>query len=281
MNNLYKLLTLILLSITSVCHAKEKTIGLQLYSLRDDIKSLGIEKVLDEVAKMGYRTVEIAGYADGLIYGLEPAEFKRLATAKGLKVTSSHVRGIFTDDPQADIDHWVKAIKCHAILGVDYIVAPTLPWFNKTEYSEADITKMVDYFNKIGRLAAESGMVFCFHNHDHAFNIKVGEKNLYTVMLERTEPQYVSMQLDVYWVNEANCDPLHYLKKYKGRFPLLHIKDDNVIGESEKINFEEIFKIAYKQKLKAFFVEVEQYKNNPMQDVKESFNYLNAAKFVR
>ena len=58
--------------------APSKHIGLQLYSLRDDIKDLGIQKVLEIVSKMGYVNLETAGYSDGKIYGLDPAEFKKI-----------------------------------------------------------------------------------------------------------------------------------------------------------------------------------------------------------
>lgn len=281
MKSCCKVLIFIFICFSSVCHAKEKTIGVQMYSLRDDIKTLGVEKVLDSVAEMGYKTIEIAGYADGLIYGFKPKEFKQLANAKGLKVTSSHMTGFFTDNPQADIDRWVDIIKDHSEIGVDYLVLSTLPWWGKAVYSEADVDKVVNYFNQIGEMARENGLTFCFHNHNHAFNIKVGEKNLYTILLERTDPKYVAMQMDVYWVDEAGYDPIDYLERYKGRFPLLHIKDENVIGDSGKLDFKKIFKAAYKQGMQAFFVEVEHYKNTPMQDVKESYEYLNNAKFVK
>ena len=35
-----------------------KTVGLQLYTLRDDIQKQGIEKILAEVSKLGYKKVE-------------------------------------------------------------------------------------------------------------------------------------------------------------------------------------------------------------------------------
>ena len=46
-----------------------KNIGLQLYSLRDMINKEGIQKVLEVVAKMGYKNLENANYDKGKIYG--------------------------------------------------------------------------------------------------------------------------------------------------------------------------------------------------------------------
>ena len=56
--------------------AAKKHIGLQLYSLRDDINDLGIQKVLEIVSKLGYVNLETAGVlqtnADGALALSEP-----------------------------------------------------------------------------------------------------------------------------------------------------------------------------------------------------------------
>ena len=35
----------------------------------------------------------------------------------------------------------------------------------------------------------------------------------------------IGIQLDLYWVARAGQDPVKYLTKYPGRFPVLHVKD--------------------------------------------------------
>ena len=52
-------------------------VGLQLYSVRDDMKTdpLG---TLKKLAAMGYKVVEHAGYSDRKFYGYTPAEFKKI-----------------------------------------------------------------------------------------------------------------------------------------------------------------------------------------------------------
>ena len=72
-----------------------------------------------------------------------------------------------------------------------------------------------------------------------------------------------------------------YLKKYAGRFPLLHIKDEHAIGSSGLTDFGPIFKAAYQQGLESYYVEVEEYIKTPMEEVEESFDYLNNAKYVK
>lgn len=100
-------------------------------------------------------------------------------------------------------------------------------------------------------------------------------------LLEHTDPEKVMFELDVYWASKGGVNPSAYIQKYAGRFPLLHIKDDNVIGASQTIDFEAIFNAAYKQGLEAYYVEIEANDIPPMECAEKSAEYLSAAKFVK
>ena len=69
----------------------QKEIGLQLYSIRNEIGQ-GLETALDAVAAAGYTFVEMAGYnaQDGTFYGLAGDAFTTLCNSKGLDVISSY-----------------------------------------------------------------------------------------------------------------------------------------------------------------------------------------------
>lgn len=54
-----------------------KQIGLQLYSLREDIKG-NVSGILKQVADIGFKKLEAANYADGEIYGYSPKEIKKM-----------------------------------------------------------------------------------------------------------------------------------------------------------------------------------------------------------
>ena len=266
---------------------ENKEIGLQLYSLRADIKTQGIEKVLSEVAQMGYNKLELAGYKNGLVYGMAPMQFKEMANKYDLEITSSHVVKKISIDPAADGAFWSMAIKTHADMGVKYIIMPILPLKNSYPFKEdnpitmKDVEATCSYFTKIGKMANEAGIKFGFHNHAHEHKIKVDGNPIFDLMLEKLDPKYVVFQMDVYWVKEGGYDPVDYLKKYAGRFPLLHIKDEQGVGGSGVTNFKPIFKAAYKQGMEAYYVEVEEYIGTPMEDVKQSYDFLNKAKYVK
>jgi sugar phosphate isomerase/epimerase len=88
--------------------------------------------------------------------------------------------------------------------------------------------------------------------------------------------------MDVYWVAQGGADPVAYLNKYAGRFPVLHIKDAEIIGASGTMDFGPIFDAAYAQGMKDYYVEVERYGSLPPEVcVQKSFDFLEAATYVK
>jgi sugar phosphate isomerase/epimerase len=258
----------------------KKHIGLQLYSLREDVKELGITEVLKIVAKMGYVNLETAGYNDGLIYNIKPSEFKKMVDDLGMKVTSAHIGHDPSDDSDADMSWWGKAIEAHASAGIKYMV---MPWSNldRDDLSLDDVKKYASYFNTIGVKTAGSSIAFGYHNHDFEFKRKIDDVPVYDLLIENTRPQHVFFQNDVYWTQVGGYSPVDYLKKYPDRIKLLHIKDVRDIGGSGTMDFKAIFDQAYANgNIKDWYVEMED-ETTPQEDVKKSYDFLAAAEYVK
>ena len=136
------------------------------------------------------------------------------------------------------------------------------------------------YFNEVGARCKAAGIKFGYHNHSREFE-KVEDRVMLDYMLENTDPDKVFFELDVYWASKGGVNPSAYIQKYAGRFPLLHIKDVDIIGASETIDFESIFKAAYKQGLEEYYVEIEANSLPPMLCARKSAEYLNVSKFVK
>ena len=99
---------------------EKKTIGLQLYTVRDKIK-LDLKSTLEKLAEIGYNSVEAAGYnaADGTFYGMAPKAFAGLVNGLGMPLNSSHT--VFEPDTAE------KVIADAASTGAKYIIYPFLP----------------------------------------------------------------------------------------------------------------------------------------------------------
>jgi sugar phosphate isomerase/epimerase len=170
---------------------------------------------------------------------------------------------------------WDKAIEDHKALGCRWIVVPSM--FPPS--TQAELKAVCDYYNNVAAKAKAAGLGFGYHNHNFEFRDVEG-KLMYDFMLENTSAD-VMFEMDVFWVKAGGQDPVEYLNKYAGRFPVLHIKDDDIIGDSGKIDFAPIFEAAYAQGMKDFYVEVERYPLPADICVEKSFDFLNAATFVK
>jgi len=259
-----------------------KYLGLQLYSLRDMVNDEGIEKVLQVAAKLGYNRLEAANYNDGKFYDFTPTDFKKMVDDLGMKLVSSHVSRYITNNSDADMAWWNKAVEAHKNAGVKYMIMPSSPLNSTRETVTLDTVKQYcDYFNEIGKLTAAASMLFGYHNHDGEFKNKIDGVPVFDLMLKNTNSAHVLFQLDVYWVMRGGYDPVQYIKNHPSRIKVLHIKDEKAIGVHNTVNFKAVFDQAYENGIKDWFVEVEQYDGTPEEDVKKSAEYLLNASFTR
>lgn len=255
-----------------------KTIGLQLYSLRDNF-SKDFDPTIKAVAEMGYKQAEAANYNNGKFYGLSPAEYKNKLNSLGIDPLSSHTGMIPGNvdemNSQNVMDWWAQCIAAHKEAGVKYIVAPSMPRYKTLD----ELKKACDFFNKVGIMCQEQGIKFGYHNHAAEFE-KIEDKVWYDFMLENTDPNYVFFEMDIYWAVIGGQGPVEYFEKYPGRFKLLHIKDRKELGESGLVDFQAVFNNIEKAGTEAVIVEVERYSFQPVESVRRSFNYLMNSPFV-
>ena len=246
------------------------TIGLQLYTLRNEIKE-NLEESLEKIAAIGYKNLEAAGYSDGKFYGLEPAAFKSMVNKLGMKLIGSHMT--FAPNEISTV------LNAHKEAGVKYLV---WPWIGKDQRQQLDdYKKLADEFNTIGELCNDNGLKFGYHNHDFEF-YPINGQVPYDLLLDLTDPELVFMELDLYWIIYAGKDPLEYFEKYPGRFELWHVKDMKA-GESKKmievgagiIDYPAIFEQTALAGMKEYFVEQDVIEGDGFESIKQSFEYLN------
>lgn len=261
-------------------HVRQKYIGLQLYSIRDSI-GRNVPLAIEKVAKMGYKFVEPAGYADGKIYNRDPVAFRDLCARNGMSVLSAHVNQPLPTEATWDktMDWWDKCIDTHVAAGAKYLVLPSMG--GDAYKSLATLKKYCEYFNAIGEKCNAKGLRFGYHNHDREFSTQLEGQTLYDFMLANTDPAKVMFQIDLYWCVEGGKNPVDYFNKYPGRFELWHIKDKEEIGASGLMDFHSIWASAKKSGMKYGIVEVERYNFDEFTSCKKSIDFLNNAKYVK
>ena len=280
--------------------AADKKIGLQIYSLGRELYE-DVPGGMKKLKAMGYSTLELAGYRDGKINNIAMSDFKKMADDAGLKIISTHVNPPireYTASNKGEIaEFWKKAADDHAKIGVTYLIQPGQPSTRNVE----ELAIVGEVFNEAGKIAKAAGLSFGYHNHDMEFSRVVpggtemlfgrrgfgreqpkGLEIVYDGLVKRTDPSLVFFEMDVYWTVMGQQDPVEYMKKYPNRIRLLHIKDRMVLGESGMMNFENIFKQAYANGIKDYFVELEGINSGTQfEGVKGCADYLLKASFVK
>jgi sugar phosphate isomerase/epimerase len=249
------------------------TFGLQLYTLRDDMPK-DPKGVLKQVAAAGYKQIESYEGPQGIFWGMSNTDFKKFNEDLGMSVIASH----------ADItkDFEKKANEAAAI-GMKYLICPWLgPQASLDEYK-----KKAELFNQCGEICKKAGLKFAYHNHAYSFEQVEGQFPQ-DVMMDNTDNALVEYEMDIYWVVTANQDPEVWLKKYKNRFRLCHIKD-RIKNTTEKeatctlgegsINYSKVLKTAKENGMDYFVVEQERYDNTtPLKSIVANANYMKALK---
>ncbi len=245
--------------------------GLALYTLRDTLGA-NPRAVLQEVADHGYAYVEAAGYADGKYYGMTPTEFKQLLAAVGLQPVSSH-QGM----TRADADEQIAAAKA---AGFQYIVIPVPPEgrftvdpATRTLGMKGTLAETSEIINEIAAKAHAQGMKALYHNHDFEFKANAEGVVPIEYFIERSNPDHLNFQMDLFWVTKAGADPLTYFDKYPGRFKAWHVKDMDSQGRfapvgTGSVDFARILAAKEQSGMEFYFVEQDMtFDQTPMEAI--------------
>ncbi len=243
-------------------------IGLQLYTLRSLMEDrASVSETLAAVAEIGYDTVETAG-----LYELTPQTLRRMFDDYGLRSPAGHYA---LGAMREDFEHIAHTAQT---LGQQYVVCPYLT--AQMRASRDDYRALAEEFNRLGERFQAEGLRFAYHNHHFEFEMFGGERPAYDLLLEKTDPELVDFEMDLYWIYKAGYDPLVYFERYPGRFKLFHIKGGTAPPEKEMVSvgqgamdFAAIFAHADQAGLEHAFVEHDR-PQNPLQSIRTSYQYL-------
>jgi len=261
------------ISLLETCSSGKKAVdfGLQLYTLRDDLPK-DPKGILKKVADFGYKQIESYEGAKGMFWGMTHTDFKKYMDDLEMKIVASHCN--------TSQDFEKKAAEA-AEIGMKYLI---YPWEGTTKTLD-DYRKMADDFNKHGEVCRKNGIRFAFHNHDYSFK-KMDGQFAQNILMDNTDPTLVDYEMDIYWVVTAGEDPEAWMKKYKNRFTLCHVKDrsktpveNNSINSvnlgTGSINWPQVLKTAKANGMKYYIVEQEAYAGTtPIKAVEANADYM-------
>ncbi len=240
-------------------------IALQLYTVRQHTAGDMIG-TLQELARMGYRAVELAGYGNAT-----PAAIRATLNTLGMRAVSAHVS---FDRFASELDRVLDDLR---LLGCEYVV---VPWLAPERRQASALPELASRFNAWGQACQEAGVRFGYHNHDFEFALMEPNLTFFDALAKATDPNLVHLEIDVYWAVVAGADPIALLKQHAGRVPLLHCKDrapgeerrDAPVGEGT-IDWPPLLKAAREAGTQWFIIEQDDPRD-PLADVERSLRHL-------
>ena len=237
------------------CGPKRAKCALQLYSIREyiggkrlprkpgqphgglwDGSGVGLDKAFEDVAAIGYKAVEFAGYYQ---YADDPKGLKKALANAGIVACGTHVGTSacgFDASKGAAYDAEVLKKTCafNMTYGNNLIICPGGGNFPaKGQDLDEFLKRLVDFYNRAAADAAKFGCRIGLHNHQKEFTLKMKDGVSYwDYFFTNTDPA-VCMEQDVGWTTCAGADPKVQYARYPHRSPTLHAKE-NGMGKDVK-----------------------------------------------
>ncbi|MBC7827369.1 MAG: TIM barrel protein [Chitinophagaceae bacterium] len=251
--------------------------GVAPYTFRKSFPN-GVAATLDTIQMMGFTEIEGGGGR------MPPEEFKKLCNERGINIPGT---GVGYEQLVKNTDSVVYRAKA---LGAKYVMCAWIP-HTTGSFNFENAKKAVEDFNRVGKILKENGLIFCYHAHGYEF-WPHENGTLLDYIINNTNPEYVSFEMDVFWIQFGGGDPVALLKKYGNRWKLIHLKDlkkgtkkdltgltggeNNVpLGEGE-LDIPGILREANKIGIKHFFIEDES--DQVITQVPKSIAYLKSLK---
>jgi len=235
----------------------EPKIGLQLYTLRDDLKA-DFAGTIRAVAQMGYEYIETTGFM-----GEHSPEMAQLLRETGLKIAGlGFDLNTLENEPQQVID------ACRAWNG-HYAVTF---WIDEAQRQSADDWKRIaERFNRIGDALAAGSVPFLYHVHGYEFTEYDGARGI-DILMQHTDPRYFNLEPDTYWVEYGGASAVEFCQQYADRIHAVHLKDyiskpemhDVEVGEGA-IDMPAILRLAIQHQWEWLIVEQERYHRPPIE----------------
>jgi sugar phosphate isomerase/epimerase len=233
--------------------ARKIPVALGLWSVREEAAK-DLERVLGQVAEMGYQGVEVA-HSD---YGHSGATWRKILDRNNLKACGMH-----TLVPKLEGDNFRKMVDFQQAIGNRYLILAAVP--KKGLLSVAGLKETAKLINGLAEKLQPFGMRIGYHCHGGDFQPAEGQIP-WVVLGENTRPEVI-MQLDI-----GNClggggDYMAMLKKFASRATTVHLKDYGgepgfVLGEG-KIRFNDVFQVCESGNTTEWYIVEEESRKGP------------------
>lgn len=190
-------------------HPLNGTLGVQLYSFRHQLDK-DVAGTIAKVRALGFRDVEIYS-----LHKMTATAFADLLKRHNLRCASFHM------SYEQCRDNLSAVIADAKTLSVEYV---TVAWIPHKTFDRATCLKAAKDFTEWGKTLRGYDLKFAYHLHGYEFHTST-EGTLLDTLMANTPKELVDYEMDVFWVTHGGGDPAALLRRYEGRFRLMHLKD--------------------------------------------------------
>jgi len=253
---------------------KKLPVAIQMWTVRNEIAD-DLKGTLERIAETGYHGVEL-WFPEFPSVG----KLKKMLGNCGLKVISAHI-------PFVDLrDDFLAVADYHKELGNTNLTIPSIPALLRE--SENDWVQRVEEIGVIARKAKDAGFQLAYHNHAVEFENCIGDVEVHDYIFEKIDVDVLNVELDTFFIADVGKDPAEYIRRYKGRSSLLHIKEKSKTpGKNQNaevgygtIDWDSVFAAAEESGVEWYIVEQNCQVYPAFESIRMSLEYLKSRGIV-
>lgn len=206
-------------------------VAVQMIIFGDEVEKHGFRKVLEYVAGLGVKEIELSKVP---VNKNTVPEIEALCKELGLHACAMNAgfdpgTALNVTENLDEIAEYANRLNC------GYVRIGSFPnWIYGKEEAHYRYAEKLEEF---GKRFAKYGIKFYHHHHEFEFQRYNGKFGL-EILMENTNPEYVGFEMDTHWLQFAGLDPVTWIRRMKGRADLVHLKDYRIVMPPEGVSGE-------------------------------------------
>lgn len=194
------------------------TLAAQLYTVRQFCQtSEDFAESMRKIRAIGYTAVQVSG-----IGPIPDADVKRICDDNGLSICITHI------SPDRLWNETAAVIDQHRLWNCPNVAIGSMP--GEYRDGEEGFKRFAREASAVGEKLAQAGLTFSYHNHSFEL-VRYGGRTGLDIVFEESDPRYLMAEIDTYWIQHGGGDPAAWIRRMKGRMPVVHLKDMQVTAE--------------------------------------------------
>jgi sugar phosphate isomerase/epimerase len=193
-------------------------LGIQLYSVREDIGPDRLDGTLARLAALGFT------HAEPYDILTDPRGLAGALHRSGLRAATAHASVVRHDE--------TAVFDAAEALGITTVITP---WVEPDSIADRPgVERLAAALNGAAERGAERGLRVGYHNHDFEFSQRVDGVPAYELLVELLDPAVV-LEVDAYWAGVGGADVFDLLPRLGDRVRLLHVVHDREPGNDRPV----------------------------------------------